>query len=441
MTNNRKQIALFGLVLLAIIFLPSHIPAQVPSGFSTAPIFDEEFNETSLNTKIWSYRHEGEMHRSCYFDSSAIEVANGYARIHIYTKTDDQGAKKNYCGALSTQSGGFLHTYGYWEANVRFQYRPGMQCSFWMQSPTNGVIVNNPQQSGVEMDVFEHIQSAGRNEYDHALWWNSFSPYETGKAHIGSQSNLDDGNFHRFGLAWTPGKLTFYVDGAPTWDLSASDVAISDAVDYIILDTELTSPKGVPIEGYGPLGTPSNATMDVDYVRVYPYNTKTVSTTLYDIADTYVEDGPSADSNFSSEKKLRVARNLTGANRASYLKFDLSKITVPILKATLYLSPLSVSGNKVATVAQNIPDNSWEPDTITWNKKLGTSTLLSTGINYGAGILTNFDVTAAATSAKQFTVLITQDPQSEDGAFVEYASQKDEVATNRPRLVIITADR
>lgn len=130
------------------------------------------------------------------------------------------------------------------------------------------------------MDVFEHIESAGRTEYDHAVWWNGYGAYSMGISHESAQNNLDDGNFHTFGLAWTPGSLTFYIDGAKTWHLSAGDVAISNIPEYIILDTELTSASGVPSGGYGPLGSSSNPYMEVDYVRVYPYSTNTTSTTL-----------------------------------------------------------------------------------------------------------------------------------------------------------------
>lgn len=268
-----RRAGLLGLATLAAGICVTGMAAQVPRGFGTAPIFEEEFNKDSVNTRIWTYRHEGTMHRNCYFDSSAVIVANGYARIRIYTENDSRGVQTNHCGGLSTRRA-FLNTYGYWQVSVRFHYRPGMQCSFWLQSPSNGFIINDPQQSGTEMDVFEHIQSASATSYDHAVWWNGYGPYTKGRSHVGAQSNLDDGRFHTFGLAWTPGSLTFYADGVQTWHLSANDAAVSHAPEYIILDTELPSAKGVPSAGYGPLGSSSNAYLDVDYVRVYPYIAK-----------------------------------------------------------------------------------------------------------------------------------------------------------------------
>lgn len=224
--------------------------AQVPSGFDSTPIFDEEFDGNSLNSANWTYRGAGTVKHECYIDSSAVAVANGHLRIHIYTAKNSQGVQTNYCGAITTQSGTFLHTYGYWEVNVRYHYQPGMHCGFWVDSPLiRSPIINNPQQSGTEMDVFEHMESAGRTEYDHAVWWNGYGAYATGIAHEGKQSNLDDGNFHTFGLGWTPGSLTFYIDGVQTWHLPASDAAISNTPEYIILDTELTSSSVAHREG------------------------------------------------------------------------------------------------------------------------------------------------------------------------------------------------
>jgi endo-1,3-1,4-beta-glycanase ExoK len=435
MMQNVKRAVLLGLGVLAAGISGM---AGGPSGFDSTPIFAEEFNENSLNTTIWTYRAEGKLRRYCYVDSSAVAVANGYARISIYTANNPQGVPTNYCGAITTQSGTFLHTYGYWEANVRFHYQPGMQCAFWVQSPSIGSIINNPQQSGVEMDVFEHIPSAGRTSYNHAVWWGASTE---GTAHLGTQSNLDDGNFHTFGLAWTPGSLTFYVDGVQTWHLSASEVAISNIAEYIILDTELPSASGVPAEGYGPLGSSSNPYLDIDYVRVYPYSTKTTSTTLSAVEDAYVRDGKAETTNFFCSPTLFVKKDVTGYNRNSYLKFDLSQITAPVLQATLYLTPTVIEENNITTIAKYVPSSSWTADSITWKNQPATSIQLSTGTNYAAGILTNFDVTAVATAGQAFSVQIAADASSASPtSVVGYGSQENSTAAYRPRLVIISGE-
>ena len=441
MIQNVKRVLFLGLGVLAAAICVSPAAAQVPSGFGNSPIFDEEFNENSLNPAIWTHRGDGTVKHECYIDSSAVTVANGYARIHIYTANNSKGIQTNYCGAITTENGSFFHTYGYWEVNARFQYKPGMQCGFWVNSPSiRSPIINNPQQSGVEMDVFEHIQSADRTSYDHAVWWNGDGVYSTGTSHVGTQSNLADGNFHTFGVAWTPGSLTFYVDAVQTWHLSASDAAISNIPEYIILDTELPSASGIPPAGYGPLGSSTNAYMDVDYVRVYPYSMKTTSTTLSPTADAYVQDGAAAATNFLGSQTLPVKKDAKGYNQRSYLKFDLSRITAPVLQATLYLTPTAVGGDKTVTVASYVNDNSWSESRITWNTQPAVSAGLSAGVNYAAGILTNFDVTAVAAAGKTFSLQIAGDTQTAKPVSVTYASRANNTPTYCPRLVIISAE-
>lgn len=426
-------------VLLAVAGA-SCATAQIPAGFGTTPTFDEEFNETAVNTSVWSYRGEGTQRNDCFIDSSAVSVANGFARINIYTANNSQGVQTNYCGALTTQNGSFLQTYGYWEANVRYQYQPGMQCSFWIQSPSQGSIINNPQQSGVEMDVFEHTSgNTTTTGYDHALHWNGYSTYHQSVGHNGTLSNLNDGNFHRFGLAWTPGNLTFYVDGQQTWFLKASDTAISNIAEYIILDTELPNAAVVPSGGYGPLGSSSNAYLDVDYVRVYPYSTNTTSTTLSPIADAYVRDGNYANTNFGGSGTLVTKKDATGYNRNSYLMFDLSGITGTVLQATLYMTSTSQGQSNITDYANYAASNSWTANTITWNNQPASSGTMSTGISYAANMLTNFDASVYATSGQQFSVELAPDTPTGTNAWIDYASQENGTTNSRPQLVVISS--
>lgn len=241
----------------------------IPSGFTTTPVLDEEFNETALNTSLWGYRLG--VRDQCTQDQSAVAVANGRLRLSTYTSSSS-GTQTNYCGAISTASG-FTHAYGYWEAAVRYNYQIGGQCAWWVQSPTNGQNLSNPQASGVELDIFEHTSgNTNTTGYDHALHWNG---YTTGiaqsLAYNGTLASLNDGNFHIFSIAWTPTGYTFYVDGQVTWTESSTQAPASSALEYIILDTELPPSAKVPSGGYGALGATSNQYLDVDYVRVYPY--------------------------------------------------------------------------------------------------------------------------------------------------------------------------
>ena len=218
-------------------------------------------------------------------------------------------------------------------------------------------------------------------------------------------------------------------------------MAISNIAEYIILDTELPSPSGVPAEGYSSSGSSSNAYLDIDYVRVYPYSTKTTSTTLSAVEDAYVRDGKAETTNFFCSPTLFVKKDVTGYNRNSYLKFDLSQITAPVLQATLYLTPTALEEDNSTTTAKYVPSSSWAADGITWKNQPATSIQLSTGTNY-VGSVTNFDVTAVATAGQSFSVQIAADASSGSPAsVVGYGSQESRTTGNRPQLVIISGKR
>lgn len=452
MMQNLNRALLLVLSVLAAVTCRHCVAAEVPPGFDSTPIFAEEFNGTSLNPSKWTYRGAGTTKHECYIDPNAITVANGHARIRIYTAKNLQGVQTNYCGAITTQSGTFLHTYGYWEASIRYHYQAGLHCGFWVDSPMiNAPIINNPQDSGTEMDIFERIESADHISYDHAVWWDGYPAYSAGISHEGKQSNLDDGNFHIFGLAWTPESLTFYIDGVQTWHLSASDAAISNIPEYIILDTELSTAKNIPSGGYGTLGSPSNPYMEVDYVRVYPYSTKTTSTTLSPIAEAYVQDGNAATTNFAGSQVLFVTNREAGSKQNLYLKFDLSRVTGRVLQATLYLTPAMVGqgktvgvanyipNSKTVNIASYVPDSSWTAGSITWKNQPAASIRLSKGISYGQGIVTNFDVTAMAKAGTQLSLQIAADISGGEPTSIAYGSQTNVTPNYRPRLVIISA--
>lgn len=242
--------------------------AIIPSGFVTIPVFDEEFSGSALNTSLWNYRTGVRDH--CTQDSSAVTVANGYLRLSTYTSSGT-----NHCGALDT-SQSFTHAYGYWEAAVRYQYQTGAQCAWWVQSPTNGKDLSNPQASGVEMDIFEHTAwTNSPTGYDHALHWDGYAAgVGQSLGYNGTFANLNDGTFYVFAIAWTPSGYTFYVDGVVTWTVSSSQAPVSSANEYVILDTELPSATQVLPNGYGVLGSSNNQYLDVDYVRIYPYTSQ-----------------------------------------------------------------------------------------------------------------------------------------------------------------------
>ncbi|MGC4011516.1 MAG: glycoside hydrolase family 16 protein [Pseudomonas sp.] len=74
--------------------------------------------------------------------------------------------------------------------------------------------------------------------------------------------------YHTYAVLWTPGSMTYYVDGVAIW--TGSGAPVSQRSEYMILSSEVNSGSwagNTPAGGYGSLAT-STTTMLVDYVRV-----------------------------------------------------------------------------------------------------------------------------------------------------------------------------
>jgi beta-glucanase (GH16 family) len=256
--------------------------------------WSDDFNGTSLDPSRWSYRATGARHDG-YVTPDAVSVGGGLLTIKTYSEN-----ATHYTGMISTekminpltlQSTGFEQTYGYFEARVKFNSKPGMWSAFWLQSPTNGLLVGNPQMWGVEMDIAEHrarcvsaapdptvcdgadADSAGgdadiTNRIQQALVWDGYSVFSKSAVRLSDPlTGLANDSWHTWTLRWSPTGLTFYYDGVPTWTQAGP---ISQRSQYIILSSEVAQffAGTIPAGGYGSRAT-STTNMQVDYVRVW----------------------------------------------------------------------------------------------------------------------------------------------------------------------------
>jgi beta-glucanase (GH16 family) len=149
--------------------------------------------------------------------------------------------------------GKFETRYGYFECRARpLRKGIGSWCAFWLQSHAS--YDGNPD-SGVEIDVFEYGPRYPA-KVNHALIDFKGHPYE--------KEDLADGDFHTFGVEWSPEGYVFSVDGKATWNPKES---ISHARQYIILSVEVGTMNPVGGDRIDPDTFPDE--MLVDYVRMY----------------------------------------------------------------------------------------------------------------------------------------------------------------------------
>lgn len=217
-------------------------------------VWHDEFNGDSLDLNKWNYRAEGSRRQYGTVSRSTISL-DGRGHLAIRVTRDGDG---NYLiGEVGTE-GLFSTTYGFFQCRAKMNTQIGPHVAFWLQSPTMRDSTNDPGKNGTEIDIFEYHKMTP-DSIHHTIHWNGY-----GKSHkqIGVTvpiSGIDTG-FHTFGLEWTKGAYTFYIDGKQTWSTTK---AVSHAKEYIILSTELSGWGGYPAKGHFP------DSVVYDYVRVY----------------------------------------------------------------------------------------------------------------------------------------------------------------------------
>lgn len=163
--------------------------------------------------------------------------------------------------------------FGYYETRVRFPRKSGMWSAFWLQSTWQRKIGNDGM-DGTEIDVFESAFLKYNDKVSrmgHALIWDGYSSESRSVAEVFNlgDNDLYDGNFHTFGLLWTPTYYVFYIDGQPTWATNGGGV--SQVREFLRFTCEIDAgdeygPHGMKIGAFDHEGT---GIFEVDYVRVY----------------------------------------------------------------------------------------------------------------------------------------------------------------------------
>lgn len=253
------------LLLLSFLLVPL-CQAVPPAGYYL--VWADEFNSFSLDTSKWDYWLLGNR-RDAVNTTSAVSVNGSNLVITTYTS-----AGTHYTGMIATDQK-FRSRYGYWESSIKWGDTNGMWSAFWMQSPTMGAYLNDPQISGSEIDIAEHRRVDGStnnisNQVQVNIHWNGYgsSGQSSGSGNVGS--GLSSG-FHTYGLLWTANSYSVSIDGSQVYNGGSSPV--SHSTEWAILssevdDTSTTWAGYIPAAGYSPLAS-STTKLTVDYVRYY----------------------------------------------------------------------------------------------------------------------------------------------------------------------------
>jgi len=142
------------------------------------------------------------------------------------------------------------------------QQKEGWWSAFWIQSPIIGASLD-PKDSGVEIDIMESFKPgeiAGHNVFTGGYG------LDMKRSRAGGDMNLDEKEFHRFGLLWDETGYTFYIDGKEDGKITEH---ITARPEFILISTEV---KGYRYEDHKPVKEAFENLGDsflVDYVRVF----------------------------------------------------------------------------------------------------------------------------------------------------------------------------
>jgi len=260
----RWAVSLGSLILFGTATAYSQQGPLPPPGYVMT--WSDEFSGTALNTSKWRVRYPG-MRDGAMVTAESVSL-NGQGQLLLTTFVRDGLVHTGMIGTQQT----FQQKYGYFEARIKFQKSQGHHGAFWLQSPTYGLFLDNPEESGTEIDITEFFGS-GRSDKGmfSTVWWNPYSNPSSIKIQpnlgpflsTSSRRNVREmsDKFHVYGLLWTPERYVFYINGI---EMGRIEQSVSQVNEYIVLSLLSSSWE----RGRLPLQSLPES-MTVDYVRVY----------------------------------------------------------------------------------------------------------------------------------------------------------------------------
>lgn len=222
------------------------VPSTITSAWKMS--FDEEFNDSGVNWKVWqdggqNWGSGGNGEEQAYLGSEC-SVSNGL--LHIRAENIPANGKQYSSCMINTQST-FKQTYGYFEFRGKLPKGQGFWPAFWLYESASG--------GAPEIDVMENLGNDTRTYY------------MTYHSDAGQQQQIYHGvdlsaAFHTYAVKWLPGSITFYFDNIAQRTLTGN---IYNNPMFILVNLAV----GGNWPGSPDASTPFPSYFDVDYVRAY----------------------------------------------------------------------------------------------------------------------------------------------------------------------------
>jgi hypothetical protein len=224
---------------------------KLPLGSAWELVWEDDFNANNIDTTKWTVIGD-EARRDGYWLKEDAYLENG--KLVLRTK-EENGVYSS--GAIKSEDK-FEHTFGYYEARMKFPEQEGHWPAFWLFD-NNVNNVDDSGRDGTEVDIIEKPSTL--EKIHQAIHWDGYE--EDHKFDNNEEYKIPGINtgYHIVGLDWREDKYTFYVDGEKTWETSAGGVS---QIPQFIFFSEEIGEWGGDIE---------NANLPdyfyVDYVKVY----------------------------------------------------------------------------------------------------------------------------------------------------------------------------
>jgi hypothetical protein len=234
-------------------------PPPQAAGYSLA--FADEFNTFDLSpdgtgNHTW--------YNGIWWESVApfANIAASNSTVHLaWTRGQDPGDTSITTDARDG-SNAKAWRYGYFEARMRWDVTVGAWPAIWLLPVQD----RSASETG-EIDIFEG-QGGTPHTYYGTLhdWMNNQDIWSTdGKNAYQVPDTVDFGQYHTYGLRWTPGNVAWYFDNQPI--LSSATSPVFDTQDYYLI---LGAQEGYNWSEGDLTGVSANTIgMDVDWVRVW----------------------------------------------------------------------------------------------------------------------------------------------------------------------------